>query len=141
MPRSTFYSSTTYTNTIKLISGDTLPELDIILRDSSVAADANTTIDEQDPTTWATLSLADVDKVEMKFRKEGASTFVAIPCSIVTPFSEGHVIMRWREDDLVGLSGVYEGEIEVTYNNDDPATPIPVVTVYDILKFDVRAGF
>ena len=135
MPRSTFYSSTTYTNTINLISGDTLPELDIVLRDSNTAVDIDTEIDPQDPTTWAILSLTNVTKVEMKFRKEGTSTSVAIPCTIVGTGADGHIIMRWRENDLAGISGAYEGEIEVTYDTDD------VVTVYDLLKFDVRAGF
>ena len=113
MPRSTFYSSATYTNTINLISGDTLPELDIVLRDSNAAVDVDTEIDPQDPTTWAILSLTDVTKVEMKFRKEGASTSVAIPCTIVGTGADGHIIMQWRENDLTGISGAYEGEIKL----------------------------
>jgi hypothetical protein len=143
MPRSTFYSATDYGTVIKLTSGATLPELDIILRDSNIGV-GGALPDPYDPTTWAPLDLSDVDIVHLNFRKKGATTSVAIPCSIVTPFADGHIIMRWREADLAGSSGDYEGEIEVTYNptlHDDGTTFSDIANVYDILKFDVREGF
>ena len=72
----------------------------------------------------------------MKFRKADTTTILeTITCSIVSPASNGNVIMTWASDTLTGASGVYEGEITVTFSNGK------ITTVRDLLKFDIRAGF
>jgi len=43
--------------------------------------------------------------------------------------------MTWLAATLTGADGIYEGEIEITYDNGK------ISTVRDLLKFDVRAGF
>ena len=64
-----------YLETINLVKGDDLPALEIILRDSNLAASGQT-LDLGDPTTWATLNLTDVNAVRLKVRKVGVETLV-----------------------------------------------------------------
>ena len=124
-----------YYNTIKLVSGDDLPELDITLRDSNLAA-SGTTLDITDPSTWNPIDLTHVTAVRLKFREVGSTTLKAtIGCTRVAPYTEGHVIMNWGLTDLDSISGDYEGEIELEYSNGK------YMSVPDLLKFDVRAGF
>jgi len=136
MARNTFYGSESgYYDTIRLVSGDTLPEIDITLRDSNTAAPGKT-LDPTDPTTWLIMDLSSASSVKMNFRKIGdIAIHETILCTITAPSTNGNVIMRWAASTLSGISGDYEGEIEVNY------TSGKTVTVPDLLKFDVRAGF
>lgn len=124
-----------YYNTIKLVAGDDLPELDITLRDSNLEA-VGTTLDITDTETWRPIDLSSISTINLKFRKIGATTLTAtIPCTKVAPYTDGHVIMNWGLTDLDSISGDYEAEIELVYNNGK------VMSVVDLLKFDVRTGF
>ena len=124
-----------YYSTIELVAGDTMPELNIILKDSNTALSGQT-LDATDHATWAIISLAAVDTVTMKFRKTDTTTILeTLPGSIVGDGTAGNVIMTWLSDTLTGAEGIYEGEIEITYDNGK------ISTVRDLLKFDVRAGF
>ena len=139
MARNTFYeASKQYYDTIRLVSGDTKPELNITLRDSNTAA-PGTTLDPSDPTTWKIIDLTGVDKVEMNFRKVGSTTIhETILCTIVAPRTNGNVIMQWTTTALDNIAGEYEGEIVIT---DTAAAGGKVITVRDLLKFDIRARF
>ena len=124
-----------YYNTIKLVSGDDLPELDITLRDSNLA-EVGKTLDITDPSTWNPIDITNVSAVRLKFREVGSTTLKAtIGCTRVAPYTEGRVIMNWGLTDLDSISGDYEGEIELEY------TSGKFMSVPDLLKFDVRAGF
>ena len=128
-------TDTRYYSTIELVAGDTMPELNIILKDSNTALSGQT-LDAENHATWAIISLATAATVKMKFRKMDTTTLLeTITCSIVSPASNGNVIMTWLNSTLSGASGIYEGEIEITYNNGK------VSTIRDLLKFDVRPGF
>jgi|TARA_R110000822_G_scaffold45295_3_gene121256 hypothetical protein len=134
-PNDVSSTDTQYYSTIELVAGDTMPELNIILKDSNTAL-AGQTLDATNHATWAIISLAAVDTVKMKFRKMDTTTLLeTITCSIVGDGTAGNVIMTWLAATLSGASGIYEGEIEVTYNSGK------VSTIRDLLKFDVRAGF
>jgi hypothetical protein len=136
MARNTFYEQDdNYYDTIRLVSGNTLPELNITLRDSNTAA-SGLTLDPTDPTTWEIIDLTNVSTVVMKFRKIGSTTLQAtLPCTIVSPATNGEVIMQWSLASLSGIAGEYEGEILITY------TSGKIISVRDLLKFDIRAGF
>ncbi len=136
MARNTFYEADKqYYNTIRLVSGDTLPELNITLRDSNTAAPGKT-LDETDPTTWNIITLVGVSTVKMNFRKIGSTTIhETLPCTITTPLADGVVIMQWTTSSLTGIAGEYEGEITITYSTGK------IITVRDLLKFNIRAGF
>ena len=124
-----------YYNTIKLVAGDDLPELDITLRDSNLAA-VGTTLDITDPTTWNPIDLTSVSAIRVKFREIGSTTLKAtISCTKVAPQTNGNVVMNWGLTDLDDISGDYEGEIELEYVSGK------FMSVPDLLRFDVRAGF
>jgi hypothetical protein len=128
-------STVQYYSIIELVAGDTMPELNIILKDSNTAL-AGQTLDATNHATWAIISLAAVDTVKMKFRKKDTTTILeTITGSIVGDGTAGNVIMTWLSSTLDGAEGIYEGEIEITYDNGK------ISTVRDLLKFDVRAGF
>ena len=127
---------TGYYPTIKLVSDDALTELDIIIKDSNTAA-AGATLDANDSATWAPINLgASTTIVTMKMRKVNTTDIVTSNiCTIVPPYTDGHVIMSWGVSGLAGLSGEYEGEIEVAYATGK------IVTVQDLLHFSVRDDF
>lgn len=128
-------STSEYYPIIELVAGDTLPELNITLKDSNTALSGQT-LDAANHATWAIISLATATSVTMKFRKIDSTTILeTITCSIVSPPTNGNVILTWSANTLTGASGMYEGEISITYNDGK------VSTVRDLLKFDIRAGF
>ena len=65
-----------YYDTIQLVKGDTLPEINFTLRDSNTAADG-TILDELDASTWAPIDLTGAT-VRLKFRALGADTAKAV---------------------------------------------------------------
>lgn len=128
--------ATEYYPTINLVSDDALTELDIVIKDSNTAA-AGETLDASDSSTWAPINLsASTTIVTMKMRKVNTTDIVtSITCTLVPPYTAGHVIMSWGVSGLAGLSGEYEGEIEVAYATGK------IVTVQDLLRFHIRADF
>ena len=64
-----------YYSTIELVAGDTMPELNIILKDSNTALSGQT-LDATNHATWAIISLAAVNTVKMKFRKTDTTTIL-----------------------------------------------------------------
>jgi hypothetical protein len=124
-----------YYPVIELVAGDSMPELDITLKDSNTALSGQT-LDSSDSDTWALIDLTNASTVKMRFRKIDTTVILeTITCTVVSPPTNGNVIMTWLATTLDGLSGMYEGEIEITYSNGK------ISTVRDLLKFDIRAGF
>ena len=124
-----------YLETINLVKGDDLPALEIILRDSNIAA-AGKTLDLGDSTTWVAMNLSDVNVVKLKVRKVGLETLVdTINFTRIQPYSGGKIVMDWGSTSLDSGFGDYEGEIEITYTNNK------VLTVPDLFKFNVREQF
>jgi len=130
-----------YYDTINLVAGDDKPELNFTLRDSNTAAPGKT-LDEDDPTTWAPIDLSG-QIVRVHFRALGSDTILdTIECDKHAPYAEGKCFMQWNPTTLDVPAGTYEGEIEL-----EDATPIEGTTegrkqtIFDKLKFKVRAGF
>jgi len=124
-----------YSDTIKLVSGDDLPQLEIVLRDSNTAV-AGTTLDITNPSTWQPIDLTNANAVKLKIKPVGSSVVTeTISCSIESPKTDGKVIMSWGLTTLDGTAGDYEAEIELTYANNK------VFTVPDLLKFSLRGQF
>ena len=124
-----------YLETINLVKGDDLPALEIILRDSNLAA-AGKVLDLGDSTTWAAMNLSDVNVVKLKVRKVGLETLVdTINFTRIQPYANGKIVMDWGSTTLDSGFGDYEGEIEITYTNNK------VLTVPDLFKFNVREQF
>lgn len=123
-----------YYDTIYLVQGDTLPEVRITLRDSANAAEG-AVLDEDDQATWAPINLTGASVV-VKIRELGAEVLSStIVCTVDTPADEGRIFFQFANGELNVDAGVYEGEIEITYQSG------AIQTVYDKLKFSVREQF
>lgn len=105
---------------IKLVQGDTRPQIQVTLTDENTGA----VID----ITGATCL--------MKFRAVGSSDLVDTITGIVTDGPNGKVVFAWNANSLNVDAGDYEGEVEVTFPSGGGRQ-----TVYDLLKFKVREDF
>lgn len=127
------------TEKIKLVSGDTAPQLILSLTD--------------DRTKLPIDLSANGTSIRMLFREVGADTVkVVMPCFAIGGFQDpdtgdvtadppydvpgrgGRLAMNWLADAL-DTAGEFEGEVEVTFAD---AT---IQTVYQTLKFSVREQF
>lgn len=123
-----------YYDTIPLVAGDDLPELQFTLRDSNAAASGKV-LDVGDPTTWAPIDLTD-QTVRVYFRALGGNQILdTLICGKHAPYSEGKCFLQWNPDTLDVAAGTYEGEIELE-NSDGKKQ-----TIFDKLKFKVRDDF
>lgn len=122
---------------IKLVQGDTKPALVVSLTDETSGA----AIDVSNATT------------RLKFRAVGDSTvlttlvaaklggYLQPDGTIIStppydiPGKGGRVQFNWTPGSLDVEPGDYEGEIEITYDDNT------IQTVYDVLKFKVRQEF
>lgn len=122
-----------YYDTIQLVKGDTLPELNLTLRDSNKAA-VGTTLKADNILTWAPIDITDAT-VHLKFKALGASVVKAtITMTKQAPYAEGKVFMQWPEG-VLDTPGTFTGEVELSYANGG------VQTVFDQLKFKVRGDY
>ncbi len=123
-----------YYKPIKLVKGDDLPELEIVLRDSNVAGTGQT-LDITDPTTWNPIDLTNVTAAKLKFREIDTLTpLTTILFTRIAPYTDGRISLQWGLTDL-DITGDYEAEIELTYSSGR------VMSVPDLLKFDIRSDF
>lgn len=106
---------------IKLVQGDTRPALVVNLTDD---------------TTGNPIGIAGAT-VRLKFREVGSETIISTLTGTVIDGANGQVAFYWAQDptSLQGEPGDYEGEIEITFADGQ------VQTVYDVLKFKLRAEF
>lgn len=122
---------------IKLVQGDTKPDIIVALNDRMDGSYIN---------------VSDANaSVVMKFRKRGTTAVLqemegtkltgglqadgTIDTTITTPGAGGRVSFTWQPGALDVDPGYYEGEITVTYANGS------VQTLHDIVKFSLRADF
>ena len=122
-----------YYDSIQLVKGDTLPELNLTLRDSNTAATGKV-LDADDVSTWAPIDLTDTT-VRLKFKALGSTDLKStITMSKHAPYTEGKVFMQWPSG-VLDTAGTFTGEVEVTYSGGG------VQTVFDQLKFKVRGDY
>ena len=110
-----------YSTTIKLVTGDNLPQLTFTLKDSNTAA-AGQTLDPNDATTWAPIRLI------------GATDLLATLTATITGATTGVCTVIFPNGTL-STAGMFEGEIEITNASSQ------VLTVYDLVKFNIRSDF
>lgn len=103
---------------IKLVQGDNRPYVRLTLRQSD----------------GTTMNLSDATAV-VYFRAAGASTVLAtLPCTKINGGVNGEIVFNFPGNALNVAPGEYEGEVEVDFSGEKQ-------TVYEILKFSVRAQF
>lgn len=121
-----------YSQTLEVVTGDTLPALTFTLRDSNTAA-AGKVLDENDQLTWAPINITGADIV-FRIRVIGEETVVSELDGTVIDGAAGKVMVGFAADTFEE-EGQYEGELEVTFDGGG------VQTVVDLIKFKVRASF
>lgn len=121
-----------YSQTLELVSGDSLPALTVTLRDSNLAA-PGLTLDENDQLTWAPIDLTDAE-VLLKIRVVGSASVLANIEGTLIDAAAGKVAFIFATDTFED-AGTYEAEVEITFDGGG------VQTVQDLIKFKVRAGF
>jgi hypothetical protein len=120
-----------YSATIPLVEGDTLPVLYLSLKDSNQAASGQI-LDESDPNTWQPIDLTGAT-VRLKIREVGSTTIKTTITGSVTDAVNGRVAFQWNSQAL-NAAGVYEAEIEMENSSG-------IQTVYDLIKLRVRSDF
>ena len=106
---------------IKLVQGDTGPQLQLTLTDELTGLPIDL--------TGAT--------VTMKFREAGSDTTLFTRTGFVNleTAPAGKCVITWGTGNLDVEAGSYEGEIEVIFSD------AMRQTVYDLLKFTIRGDF
>jgi hypothetical protein len=106
---------------IKLVQGDTLPNIRLTLTD---------------PTTGSAINVSDPGVVvRVYFRAAGSATVLStITCEKVDGGATGVVRFNFQNGVLDVEPGPYEGEVEIDFDGQ-------IQTVYDVLKFNVRSQF
>lgn len=121
-----------YSETINLVTGDTLPELTFTLRDSNTAASGQT-LDPNNSATWAPINVSG-GSVKLRLRELGNTTVKSTLTCTVTDGSAGKVATDFPVGTL-DTAGTFEGEIEITFASGG------IQTVYDLIKLKVRSDF
>ena len=121
-----------YSSPIKLVVGDTQPELNFTLKDSNTAA-AGKTLDADDSTTWAPVNLTN-STVRFRIREVGSTSVLSTITGTVTSAANGQVTVAFPSGTWT-TSGTFEGEIEHTTSGGG------IQTVQDLIKFQVRDDF
>tara|TARA_R100001440_G_scaffold21205_2_gene35048 strand:- start:4365 stop:4739 length:375 start_codon:yes stop_codon:yes gene_type:complete len=121
-----------YSSTVKLVVGDTLPELNFTLKDSNTAASGKT-LDEEDNTTWAPVNLSG-GSVKLRIREVGQTTVLSTITATLSSPSTGECSLIFPSGTWTS-AGTFEGEIEFTKSDGN------IQTVQDFIKFKVRDDF
>ena len=121
-----------YSETIKLVTGDTEPMLTITLRDANTAAPGQT-LDENDSNTWAPIDLTGAT-VRLRMRAIGSSTVKSVLTMAISNALNGVVTTNFPSGTL-DTAGTFECEIEITYPTGG------IQTLQDLIKFKIRKDF
>jgi len=121
-----------YSDVIKLVTGDTLPELTFTLKDSNSAA-AGAVLDQNNSNTWAPIDVTGAE-VRLRIRAIGSSEVKStLLCSVVDG-PAGKVITDFPAGTL-DTPGTFEAELEARFPNGG------IQTVHDLIKLKVRGDF
>jgi len=121
-----------YSDTLNLVTGDTLPELNLTLKDSSTAA-SGAVLDENNDATWAAIVLTGAT-VKLRIRELGSTTVKSTLSCTITDATNGKVATNFPTGTL-DTAGTFEAEIEITFASGG------IQTVNDLIKFKVRSDF
>lgn len=121
-----------YSQTLNLVTGDTLPELTFTLKDSQAAAPGKT-LAENDSDTWAPISVVG-GTVKLRIRELGSTTVKSTLTCTITDGTNGKVATNFPVGTL-DTAGTFEAELEITFANGGRQT------VYDLIKLKVRSDF
>lgn len=121
-----------YSETLNLVVGDTLPALNLTLKDRNTAA-SGSVLDPENSATWAAINITGAT-VRLRIRELGNSAIVDTRVFSVTDGAAGECVANFSTTTFAA-AGTYEGEVEITHGNGG------IQTVYDLVKFKVRDDF
>jgi len=121
-----------YSKTINLVTGDTLPELTLTLKDSNTAASGQI-LDGEDSNTWSPIDVTGAT-VKLRIRTLGSTVIKSTLTCLVVSGTDGKVSTNFPAGTL-DTAGTFEAEIEITFANGG------IQTVYDLVKLKVRSDF
>lgn len=121
-----------YSQTLKLVTGDTLPELNFTLKDSQTAASGQT-LDPNNSDTWAPIDVTG-GTVRLRLRELGSTTVKSTLTCTISNGAQGKVFTNFPAGTL-DTAGTFEGELEITFQGGG------IQTVHDLIKFKVRSDF
>tara|TARA_R100000458_G_scaffold23999_1_gene21563 strand:- start:1709 stop:2083 length:375 start_codon:yes stop_codon:yes gene_type:complete len=121
-----------YSDTLKLVVGDTLPQLNFTLKDSNTAA-SGATLDADDSSTWEAVNLTG-GTVKLRIREVGKTTVLSTITASLTSASNGQCAISFPSGTWTA-AGTFEGELEYTTSGGG------IQTVHDFIKFKVRDDF
>ena len=121
-----------YSETLNLVVGDTLPALNLTLKDKNSAA-SGSVLDPDNSATWAPIDITGAT-VRLRLRELGTTAIIDTRIFSVTNGTAGQCTTNF-ETTTFGTAGTFEGEIEITHANNS------IQTVYDLIKFKVRDDF
>ena len=121
-----------YAQTVKVVTGDTLPEVTVGLKDSNKAATGKT-LDAADNTTWAPIDITGAT-VKLRIREVASTTIIKTITMTITDATNGKAATDFPSDTWT-KAGVFEGEVEITFSDGG------IQTLYDLIKFTVRSDF
>ena len=87
-----------YSQTLNLVTGDTLPELTFTLKDSQEAA-SGSILDSEDSSTWAPINVTGAT-VRLRIRELGSSTVKSTLTCTVTDGANGKVATELPSRDF-----------------------------------------
>lgn len=121
-----------YSQTLNVVTGDTLPAMTFTLRDSNTAA-SGYTLDPNDSATWAAINITGATVV-LRVREIGSTSTPTTLSGVVVDGSAGTVMVNFTSTTFPS-AGQYEGELEITFSSGG------IQTVVDLVKFKVRESF
>jgi hypothetical protein len=121
-----------YSDTLNLVVGDTLPQLNLTLKDSNAAA-AGLTLDPDNSATWAPIDITGAT-VRMRIRELGPTTVKSTLTCTITSNAGGTVQTNFPAGTL-DTAGTFEAEVEITFASGG------IQTVNDLIKLKVREDF
>jgi hypothetical protein len=121
-----------YSETLNLVVGDTLPALNLTLKDRNTAA-SGLVLDPENSASWAPIDITGAT-VRLRLRELGNSAIVDTRLFSITNGAQGECVANFSTTTF-SAAGTYEGEVEITHSNGG------IQTVYDLVKFKVRDDF
>ena len=100
-----------YIETIKLVTGDTLPDLRFELKDASKAPDGQR-YDANDSLTWAPIDLTGAT-TKLRIREIGESAILKEISGVISDETGGVTIFPFTGTPFL-TDGLFEGEVEIT---------------------------
>jgi hypothetical protein len=122
-----------YSNTLNFVTGDTLPALNLTLKDKNSAA-SGLVLDPDNSATWDPINIAGAT-IKLRLRVLGQTALADTRTMVIVGNGTTGKCFTDFAANTFSAAGTYEGEVEITYANGDKQT------VHDLVKFKVREDF